>query len=164
MDSSELNKIAGGVIAALLVFMLLNFFSDQIYHAGGHGDEEVLAYAVEIEDAAPADDADDGPSVADLLAAADPEKGKKVYKKCGACHKADKNGVGPMLGGVVGRDIGSIDGYGYSGGLTSAEGNWDPEKLFAFLGNPKEWGSSMSFNLKKEEDRAAVIAYLATLN
>lgn len=162
MDSSELNKIAGGLIGAFLVFMLLNFFSDLIFHGGHHGDEEVLAYAVEIETGG-AEDPVEEISVTDLLAAATADDGKKVYRKCGACHKADKNGVGPMLGGVVGRDIASVDGFGYSGGLQAAEGDWDAEKLFAFLGNPKEWGSSMSFNLKDEEDRAAVVRYLETL-
>ena len=164
MDSSELNKIAGGVIAALLVFMLLNFFSAKIFGTSGHHEMEALAYAVEIEAGGGEEPEEVEINVADLLASADAGAGEKIFKKCGACHKADKNGAGPMLGGVFGRDIASAAGFGYSGGLSAAEGNWDAEKLFSFLANPKDWGSSMPAqrSTKDPEDRAAVIKFLET--
>ncbi len=43
---------------------------------------------------------------------------------------------------------------------------WDADALTAYLENPKGFvkGTKMSFaGLKKEEDRAAIIAYLGTL-
>ncbi len=160
MDSGELNKILGGVLAAFLVMLLLNFAGAKIYGTGAHHGEEQLAFAVEIEE--PTGGGGDKPEldIGALLAAGDAEKGAKVFKKCGGCHKLDKNGTGPMLAGLVARDIGSVDGFDYSKGLSDAEGDWTPEQLFAFLGNPKGFGSSMSFNLRKEADIANVIKYL----
>ena len=108
------------------------------------------------------------------LAAADPAliaAGEKVFKKCAACHKVGegaKNAVGPMMNGIVGRAAGSIDGFKYSKVLTDmAAGGlvWDDANLHAFLENPRGFmkGTKMSFaGLKSEEDRTAVIAYLAS--
>lgn len=98
--------------------------------------------------------------------------GEKVFKKCSACHKIGegaKNGVGPMLNGIVGRPMGTVEGFKYSNTLaemSAAGGVWDDAALHAFLENPKGFvkGTKMSFaGLKKPEDRDAVIAYLASL-
>ena len=117
---------------------------------GGHGGgEEVVA------------------DFATVLASADAGKGEKVFGKCKACHKIDgSNGTGPHLDGVVNRDIGAVDGFGYSEVLTSLEGAWTPEHLNSFLENPKGYapGTKMSFaGLPKVEDRANLIAYLETI-
>lgn len=163
MDSTEFNKILGGALAAFLVFLLLGFFAGKIYDTrpSTHEGPEILAFAVEIEE----ETADAEPEEIDfaaIFAAADPAAGEKVFKKCSSCHEIEqgKNKSGPYLYQVVGRDIGSADGFGYSNGLQNAEGNWDPQKLYAFLENPKAFGSSMSVNFKKSKDRANVIAYL----
>jgi cytochrome c len=93
--------------------------------------------------------------------------GEKVFGKCKACHKIDgSNGTGPHLDGVMGRAVGSVDGFGYSDGMKAHGGNWDPEALNAFLENPKGNvpGTKMSFaGLPKPEDRANLIAYLQSL-
>ena len=48
MNFDDLNKIAGAVIGALLVFLLLGFFGGQIFGTRGHhGDHEPLAFALE---------------------------------------------------------------------------------------------------------------------
>jgi cytochrome c len=102
----------------------------------------------------------------------DVAKGEKVFKKCKACHVADeeKNKVGPHLVNIVGRQAGSVEGYKYGAGLTAkaAEiGAWDEAKLDAYLTDPKafvEGKSKMAFKLKKEADRADVIAYLKSLS
>lgn len=103
--------------------------------------------------------------------AGDPAAGEKVFKKCAACHAvgADaKNKVGPVLNGIVGRAAGSIDGFKYSDAVLAkkAEGFvWTAENLDAYLTNTKEFiaGNKMAFaGLKKPEERADVIAYLAT--
>lgn len=164
MDSGELNKIMGGVLAAFLVLLLLNFFSGKIYGTGegGHHGEEQLAFAVEIEDAGAADEEEEEIDYAAIFGAADAAAGEKVFKKCAACHGLEEgqNKSGPYLYRVVGRDIGSASGFSYSSGLQDAEGNWDPQKLYAFLENPKSFGSSMPVNYKKSKDRANVIAFL----
>jgi len=172
MDTMELTKIVGAVCGALLILLLGKWAAETIYHVGGghggHGEEHAQAYTIEVEEDVSEDVAEEGPSIMDLLASADTAKGEKVFKKCAACHKlADgENGVGPHLFGVVDRAIAAVDGYGYSGPMADFGGNWDAETLNAFLAAPKKYisGTKMSFNgLKKDEDRANLIAYLQTI-
>lgn len=99
--------------------------------------------------------------------AADAKAGKKVFRKCRACHKveAGKNGVGPSLHGIVGKEIATVEGFKYSSGMQefAAGKTWTPEELDAFLANPKKHvkGTKMAFpGLKKDDDRANVVAYL----
>jgi len=101
-------------------------------------------------------------------ASGDAAKGEKVFKKCKACHKTGEgeNATGPSLYQVVGRKVASIQGFGYSSGMSNLGGTWTPEHLDAFLTKPKDLvpDTKMSFaGLKKEQDRADLIAYLATL-
>ena len=105
------------------------------------------------------------------LAEGDAAKGEKVFRKCKACHMVGdgaENRVGPVLTGVVGREIAAVEGFEYSDALkdlAAADGTWTPEELAAFLEKPKDFakGTKMSFaGLRKEEERADVIAYLAT--
>jgi len=105
------------------------------------------------------------PSVAHAV---DVDKGKKVFKKCRACHavgEGAKNKVGPQLNGVVGRAAGSVEGYKYSKAMSEAGVTWDAETLDKYLEDPRGFvkGTKMIFRgLKKEEDRANLIAYLGT--
>ena len=101
----------------------------------------------------------------------DAEDGKKVFRKCMACHDIGenaKNKVGPILTGVVGRTAGTLPGYSYSDAMVQAGKDgvvWSNDELNIYLTNPKELvpGTKMTFaGLKKEEDRANVIAYLDT--
>ncbi len=101
----------------------------------------------------------------------DAAKGEKVFRKCKACHAVGdgaENKVGPQLNGIVGRAIGSVDGFGYSNALADlgTEGKtWTAEDLSAFLEKPRNYakGTKMSFaGLRKEQDRTNIIAYLAT--
>jgi len=90
-----------------------------------------------------------------------------VFNKCASCHKlTGSNGVGPYLNGVVGRNHGSVADYTYSEAMAAKSAEpWTPEALFAFLENPKKAipGTKMAFaGLPKPEDRANVIAYLAS--
>lgn len=167
MDSGEFNKIAGGVLAMFLVFLLLNFASGKIYGTGegGHHGEEVLAYAIEIETDAGDEAEEETVDLAALVASADVAKGEKVFNKCKSCHKVEDgaNALGPHLWGIVNRDIGGIEGFGYSSILTELPGNWDLAALDAFLANPKGYakGTKMSFaGLKKPEDRVNLIVWL----
>ncbi|WP_371168847.1 c-type cytochrome [Aliiroseovarius sp. 2305UL8-7] len=96
-------------------------------------------------------------------------KGEKVFKKCKACHKVGdgaKNGTGPMLTGVFGRQAGMVEGFKYSKPMkVAAEGGlvWDTDNLSAYLANPRKYmkGTKMSFSgLKKDKDVAAILEFL----
>ncbi|MFQ5565955.1 MAG: c-type cytochrome [Paracoccaceae bacterium] len=108
-----------------------------------------------------------GGSFGELLTAAriDVEAGKRIFRKCQACHKVEegKNGVGPSLWGVVGRDIASVEGFKYSEAMKGQEGNWTGARLFAYLENPGAVvpGTKMKFpGLKDAQDRINVIIFL----
>ncbi len=101
----------------------------------------------------------------------DPDKGKRVFNRCKACHTVEEGGpnrVGPNLYGVVGAGFGHIEGYNFSPNLMElkAEGKiWDEATLDAYLKKPKDVipkGTMAFVGLPKETDRAHVIAYLAT--
>ncbi|MDX2263948.1 MAG: cytochrome c family protein [Hyphomicrobiales bacterium] len=104
--------------------------------------------------------------------AGDPVKGEQVFKKCKACHQVGegaKNGVGPLQNGIVGRKAGSVPDYKYSNALIEAGAKglvWDEANLDKYLADPRGFlpGNKMAFvGLKKEDERADVIAYLKTL-
>ena len=105
-----------------------------------------------------------------MLASATAEAGKKVSKKCAACHSFTKGGpnkVGPNLWNIVGGKPASVAGYKYSGAMKGMAANWEFEELNKFLFKPKAYlkGTKMSFaGLKKSSDRAAIIAYLTALS
>jgi len=99
------------------------------------------------------------------LAAGDAEKGKKVFNKCKACHfvDKDKNKVGPHLVGIFGRSAGSVEGFKYSDTMKESGIVWDEASMDEYLTDPKAMvpkGKMAFVGLKKEEDRADVIAYL----
>ncbi|TRD23227.1 c-type cytochrome [Palleronia caenipelagi] len=105
------------------------------------------------------------------FAEGDAAAGEKVFNKCKSCHavgEGAKNKVGPMLNGIVGAEAGKVEDFKYSDALMAKaeEGLvWDEESLTAFLTKPKDYipGTKMSFNgLRKEEEIANVIAYMAT--
>ena len=97
--------------------------------------------------------------------------GEKLFKKCKACHQVGegaKNRSGPHLNDILGRSIGVIDGFRYSNTFKKLAGSgavWTEAELAAFIANPKGYakGTKMSFKgFPKEEDQAAIIAFLAT--
>ena len=95
--------------------------------------------------------------------------GEKMYKRCKACHKLEDGakGIGPHLFGITDRPVAGVEGYKYSKGMLAyAEGGavWDDARMDAFLTKPKKEvkGTKMSFaGIKKEDQRAALICYLA---
>ncbi|MDG1972577.1 MAG: c-type cytochrome [Paracoccaceae bacterium] len=100
--------------------------------------------------------------------AGDVKAGKKVFKKCKACHKmkAGKNGVGPHLVGVIGREAGAVEGFKYSKAMAGSGLVWDAETLTGFLTKSKKYlkGTKMTFNgLKKPADIENVRAYIASV-
>lgn len=95
--------------------------------------------------------------------------GEQAFKKCKACHQVGEgaaNKTGPALNGIVNAAAGSVDGFRYSKPMQAAANEglvWTEEELAAFLAKPRSYmkGTKMSFaGFKKDEDIAAVIAYL----
>ena len=162
LDTMTLTKAAGALFAAWLVLLLGKWAAEGLYHVDDHGEQ---AYAIEIEEAGPAEDVVEVP-FAELYAAADAGKGERLWRQCQACHKLEDgaNGTGPYLFGVVDRAIGSASGFGYSDALAGHGDAWTPENLSGFIANPKGWapGTKMSYaGMKDAEDRANLIAYIA---
>ncbi len=120
---------------------------------------EETAEAPEAEEAAPPADV----AFADLTG--DAAAGETVFAQCRTCHLVEegKNGVGPSLYGIVGREAGSIEGFNYSDANANSGVTWTPEVLFEYLEAPREFmpGTRMAFpGLRDAQDRADVIAYL----
>jgi cytochrome c len=94
------------------------------------------------------------------------DTGATVFKQCMACHQIGpnaRNGIGPVLNGVVGRPAGIYPGYSYSSANKNSGLVWDQETLTRYLRAPAEVvpGTKMVFfGLKKAQDVADVIAYL----
>lgn len=107
------------------------------------------------------------------LAGGDVAAGEKVFKKCKACHMVGdgaKTRTGPPLNDMIGAEMGVFEGFKYSKGMNalSEEGLvWTIENLNALFLKPRDFiaKTKMSFaGLKDEEDRANLIAYLATFS
>lgn len=114
------------------------------------------------------------------MEAGDVAKGEKVFKKCASCHMVGpeaKNKVGPVLNDVFGRKAGTYEDYKYGKSLVAAgEAGlvWNDEEMFEYLADPRKYlrakledkkaKSKMAFKLKKEDERADVIAYIKTFS
>lgn len=98
------------------------------------------------------------------------EAGAIVFKRCMACHKVGpdaKNGVGPVLNGVVGRAAGEYSDYSYSSANKNSGLTWDEPTLTAYLRAPRKLvpGTKMAFaGLSRDREIADVIAYLQQFN
>ena len=108
MDSFEFNKIAGAVLAALLLIVSLGIIAEGVFE---HEEPESKAYVVEgvTEEGAAGQTtaaAAEEP-LAVLLAKADAAAGKKKTGLCASCHTFKKGGAdkqGPNLHGIeIGR-------------------------------------------------------------
>ncbi|MAL78892.1 MAG: cytochrome c family protein [Sneathiella sp.] len=171
MNSFELNKIIGAVLAGVLILLVVNEVAKLAVHPTY---PESPAYAIDTSaitstDVASDEEEDTGPSLAVLLASADAESGKQSFKKCATCHTAEEGGankIGPNLYGVLDRVKGAVDGFSYSNALHEKGGEWTYENLNHFLTKPSDYikGTKMAFpGIKKPEERADLILYLRSL-
>ncbi len=108
-------------------------------------------------------------------AALDPaliEAGEGTFRQCSACHKVGegaRNATGPVLNGVLGNTMGTVEGFRYSNVFNdAAEAGeiWTVENLTAYLMDPRGAmpGTKMSFRgLRNEDDVAGLIAYIESV-
>lgn len=160
------NTIAGWALAGGIAALGLSILSGEYFHSERPEKMGYVVEGVEEEGDAGGGAAAEQP-IAFYLASADPAKGADVFKKCAACHNADKGGanaLGPNLWGVLGEGVGQgASGFAFSDALKSKGGTWDWQNLSDWLKSPKTFapGTKMTFaGLSKPEDRANVIAYL----
>ncbi len=182
MNTFELNKIAGAFLLAGVIAMLASIVSKGVFEPHHSGDEHVwhaadhypintktqLASQVNLDEEPGIDY--DKPSFSELLSKADPTSGKKVFKKCSACHSINEGGankVGPNLWNIIGKDVASTVGFGYSDAMVDFGGVWTIERLEAFLSDPKGYlpGTKMSFyGIRKDSKLADWVQYLISIN
>ena len=156
------NTIAGWVLFAGIVALGSSIVSSEVFNTHR---PETMGYPIEgvVQEG---EGAEAAKPIEFYLASADPAKGEQVFKKCTACHNADKGGanaLGPNLWGVLGEPVGKGHGFAFSEALAGKGGAWDWNSLSEWLSNPKKFapGTKMTFaGLGNPEDRANVIAFL----
>jgi cytochrome c2 len=98
--------------------------------------------------------------------------GERLYRECRDCHQIGpgaRSRVGPHLNGVIGRQAGALEDFRYSPGMRASGASglvWTEQNLDRYLRNPRVVvpRTSMAFaGLRSEEERAALIAYLAIM-
>ena len=172
MDSFELNKIIGAVLATCIVLLVTSFTASALFASKA---PEKPGFAIAAKEAAGTKEgaAAAAPSepIEKLLQTASVEKGQAAAKVCTTCHTFEKNGpnrVGPNLYGIVGDHKGEgRGGFNFSAGMKAKGGTWTYDDLNQFLTNPKAFvpGTAMGFaGIQKDSQRADVIDYLHTLS
>ena len=167
MDSFEINKIIAAILVTVLFVFGIGKISDIIFHVNK---PDIKGYKVELQtnEIGVSETSSSGEAIdmAKLLAMGDIDHGKKVFKKCAACHsinQAGGNKIGPKLWNVMFRPVGAVSDYKYSKALSGYKKTWNWEEMNGFLIKPSAWiaNNKMGFaGLKKERDRASVILYL----
>ena len=116
------NTLAGWVLAAGIVALGTSIVAGEYFHSER---PEKMGYVVEGVEA----EAGEGGAVAEqpfafYMSQADAAKGADVFKKCAACHNADKGGanaLGPNIYGVVGDPVATgRGGFAFSDGYCRA--------------------------------------------
>lgn len=170
MDAFEWNKIAGAVLFAVLVMFGMRTVSNLLFAA--HPPEKP-GYEVEIAESEAGGDKTEKKEEVPLpvlLASADADRGKKVFKKCSQCHSVEegkKKPTGPSLYGVLGRDKAGGGDFAYSAAMKDKGGKWGYDELDGFIAAPKKWlpGTKMAFaGIKRPNQRADLILYLRSLS
>jgi cytochrome c len=171
MDSFELNKIMGAILATCILVLVSSFAAQAVFTPKmpeKPGFE--IAVKEESKGGAPVAAAPSEP-IEKLLQTASVEKGTSAAKKCAACHTFEKGGpnrVGPNLYNIVDEKKGEgKGGFNFSAAMKAKGGTWTYDDLNKFIASPKGFvpGTAMGFaGITKDSERADVIAYLRTLS
>lgn len=157
------NTIAGWVLFAGIVALGGSIVAGETFHQER---PEEMGYPIEGVVVEGEGGAEAEKPIAFYLASADPAAGEQVFKKCTACHNADKGGanaLGPNLYGMLGEPVGKGHGFAFSPALAGVGGTWNWDNMSAWLASPKKFapGTKMTFaGLSNPQDRANVIAFL----
>ena len=181
MGELGLNKIFGALLAIALVIMGLREVTTMVFGGGHHGGHEYASlnewaedsfhgYHITLTESGGSTEViEEIYDLGLLLASADASRGARSFKaKCASCHTIDQGGAnstGPNLYAKLGSAKESHPSFTYSGALSSTEGDWTYANIDAWLENPSKYarGTSMGFaGLKRDDERANVIAYLAS--
>jgi cytochrome c len=98
--------------------------------------------------------------------AQDAAAGATVFAQCKACHQIGegaKNGVGPLLNGIVGRKSGSVEGYNYTPANKDSGKTWDFATFDEYIRAPQQVikGTKMTYaGLKDDQKIKDLWAYL----
>ena len=165
MDSFEINKIVAAILMVVLLVIGIGKVSDTIFHVEK---PKTPGYVVDVDQvvAASTETVEEKIDIAAFMAMGDVAGGKKIFKKCAACHSINKDGankIGPALYNVVGRQVGGVSNYKYSKALAEYKKTWTFDELNGFLIKPAKWikGTKMAYaGLSSETDRASLIKYL----
>lgn len=96
------------------------------------------------------------------------DRGQRAFQMCTGCHGIDQGEMspaGPSLAGIAGRRVGTLDSYPYTQALTDKTESWTVKRFDDFIASPQDVypGNGMAYTgLKNDEDRTALIAYVAT--
>ncbi|ANO51277.1 c-type cytochrome [Woeseia oceani] len=130
--------------------------------ASDAGPPALTAMTLGIQDPRPVSEYLSAPEYAN----ASPELGDRLLMLCASCHSFDPDRghmLGPNLYGLFGRRAGSLEDFGYTRALSTAEFVWTPRALDAWLTYPSQFlpGNAMAFGgIKDPDDRNALIASL----
>lgn len=103
--------------------------------------------------------------------AQDAAAGERIFAQCRACHQVGptaRNGVGPQLNGMFGRNKGSVQGYSYSAAYNAIrDQTWTEENFRVYIKDPRGVtpGTKMVFaGLRDDTQITNLIAYLKQFN
>ena len=171
MDSFELNKIMGAVLATCLLLLVTNFAANAIFTPDM---PKTPDFEIAVKEAAPAggkEAAAPSEPIEKLLQTASVEKGAGAAKKCAARHTFEKGGpnrVGPNLYDILNEPKAAPSrNFNFSAALKGKGGTWTYDDLSKFIASPKGFapGTAMSFaGIQKDSERADVVAYLRSLS
>ena len=126
MDSFELNKILGAILATCIVLLSVDLIANAIF---APVQPAKPGFQIAVKEQPPANatasKTETVTPIGTRLAKADADRGKAETKVCMTCHTLEKDGpnkVGPNLWGVVDRPRASHPGFDYSAAMKAKIG------------------------------------------